>query len=227
MMFDFDGLDRARRAKLLLSTVVPRPIAWVTTVDPAGRVNAAPFSFFNLLSSDPPVLGLGIAPRAGAEKDTATNIRAGGEFVVNLVSMALATAMNVTALDFEAGIEELHRAGLEAAPSRRIRPPRIAQAPVSLECRAMTLLDQPSGSLIVLGEVLALHIAEEHMLDAERCHVDTPALDLIGRLHGGGWYTQSVPGAFEMPRLPASAMDAAPRPGGHGFNPRSSGPGDA
>jgi flavin reductase (DIM6/NTAB) family NADH-FMN oxidoreductase RutF len=210
MIFDFDRLDRARRAKLLLSTVVPRPIAWVTTADEAGRVNAAPFSFFNLLSTEPPVLGLGIAPRNGQQKDTAANIRAGGEFVVNLVSMALAPAMNVTALDFEAGIEELRRAGLEAAPSHRIRPPRIAQAPVALECRAMTLLDQPSGSLIVLGEVLALHIAEDHLLDVERCHVDTPALDLIGRLHGGGWYTRSMPGAFEMPRLSASVMEAVP-----------------
>ncbi|EHM01782.1 flavin reductase-like protein [Acetobacteraceae bacterium AT-5844] len=211
MIFDFSELDRARRTKLLLSTVVPRPIAWVTTQDAAGRVNAAPFSFFNLLSSDPPILGLGIAPREGAEKDTAANIRAGGQFVVNLVSMALAPAMNMTAVDFGAGVEELQQAGLEAAPSHRVTPPRIAEAPVSLECQAMTLLPQPSGSLIVLGEVLALHIAEDNLLDAERCYVDTPALDLIGRLHGGGWYTQTrLPGAFEMPRLPTPANLAAP-----------------
>jgi flavin reductase (DIM6/NTAB) family NADH-FMN oxidoreductase RutF len=208
MIFDFEALDRARRAKLLLSTVVPRPIAWVTTMDAQGRVNAAPFSFFNLLSTEPPVLGLGIAPREGQEKDTAANIRHSGAFVVNLVSTALAPAMNVTALDFEAGIEELHRAGLTTAPCRRIGPPRIAEAPVALECRVMTLLPQASGSLIVLGEILALHIAEESLLDAERGHVDTPALDLIGRMHGGGWYTRAVPGAFEMPRLPPEAMTA-------------------
>ncbi|MXP65210.1 flavin reductase family protein [Roseomonas sp. M0104] len=210
MIFDFAELAREKRAKLLLSTVVPRPIAWVTTLDGAGRVNAAPFSFFNLLSTEPPVVGLGIAARAGADKDTASNIRAGGEFTVNLVSTGLAPAMNVTALDFAAGIEELRHAGLETAPSQRVRSPRIAQAPVALECRVMTLLDQSGGSLIVLGEVLALHIAREHLLDAERCHVDTPALDLVGRLHGGGWYTRSMAGAFEMPRLPASAMEAVP-----------------
>lgn len=208
MIFDFAELDRARRAKLLLSTVVPRPIAWVTTQDAAGRVNAAPFSFFNLLSTEPPVLGLGIAAREGRDKDTAANIRGSGEFVVNLVSMALAPAMNVTAQDFAAGIDELRRAGLEATPCHHVRPPRIAQAPVALECRVTSLLDQPGGSLIVLGAVLALHVAESHLLDADRCHVDTPALDLVGRLHGGGWYTEACgPGAFEMPRLPYPPTD--------------------
>lgn len=215
MIFDFAELEREKRAKLLLSTVVPRPIAWVTSLDAAGRVNAAPFSFFNVLSSEPPVIGLGIARRAGAEKDTAANIRLGGAFVVNLVSAALAPAMNVTAVDFAAGVEELRQAGLSTAPSRRIAPPRIAEAPVSLECDVMSLTELPGGSVIVLGEVRVLHIAAEHMLDVERCHVDTPALDLIGRMHGGGWYARTgAPATFEMPRLSPDAVSArAPRDG--------------
>lgn len=207
MLFDFATLPREKRAKLLLSTVVPRPIAWVTTRDAAGQVNAAPFSFFNLLSTEPPVLGLGIAPRGAGRKDTAANIRAGGEFVVNLVSAALAQPMNVTAVDFDAGIDELAAAGLHPAASDTIAPPRIAEAPVALECRVLSLTDLPSGSLIVLASILALHIDAARMLDTERCHVDTPALDLIGRMHGAGWYAHTrTEGLFEMPRIQPSAL---------------------
>ena len=207
MMFDFAALPREKRAKLLLSTVVPRPIAWVTTQDDTGRVNAAAFSFFNVLSSEPPVVGLGIAPRAGAEKHTAANIRAGGGFVVNLVNAELAQAMNITAADFDLGIDELAMAGLGAAPSAHVAPPRIAQAPVALECTVLQITDLPGGAMIVLGQVQALHIDETKMLDVERCWVDTPALDLIGRMHGGGWYAYTrAPAVFEMPRVGPEAV---------------------
>ncbi|MBE9607494.1 flavin reductase family protein [Acetobacteraceae bacterium H6797] len=199
MLFDFDGLPREKRAKLLLSTVVPRPIAWVVTRDEAGRVNAAPFSFFNVMGSNPPTLALGIARRPAGLKDTAANIKATGEFVVNLVPHRLAEAMNLTSFDAESGVDEIAAAGLTAQPSHRVAPPRIGESPVAMECKVMTLIEQESGHTIVLGEVLAMHLAEEAVMDVERCYIDTPALDLIGRMHGGGWYSRTTE-RFDMPR---------------------------
>ncbi|MFC7551381.1 flavin reductase family protein [Pseudoroseomonas wenyumeiae] len=108
------------------------------------------------------------------EKHTAANIRAGGGFVVNLVNAELAQAMNITAADFDLGIDELAMAGLSAAPSAHVAPPRIAEAPVALECTVLQITDLPGGAMIVLGQVQALHIDETKMLDVERCWVDTP-----------------------------------------------------
>src|SRR5206468_7624673 len=130
--------------KLLVSTVVPRPIALATTVDLQGRINAAPFSFFNAVSSVPPVVVLGISPGdpnnelGDGYKDTERNIRDTGEFVVNLVDEALAEQMNICAVDFPLGVGELEKAELTALPSVGVAPPRIAQAPVSFECRRIT-----------------------------------------------------------------------------------------
>jgi flavin reductase (DIM6/NTAB) family NADH-FMN oxidoreductase RutF len=204
MLFDFETLDPTNRYKLLLSTVVPRPIAWVVTQDAAGRRNAAPFSFFNVVSGDPAVVAIGVGEREpGEAKDTARNIRETGEFVVNLVPDRLAQAMNVTAIDFPPGVDELAEAGLAVTASTKVAPPRIAASPVALECVRMTMIETVPGRHIVLGRVVALHVADDCVLDAARCHVDTPKLDLIGRMHGGGWYTRTRD-AFEMPRLQAA-----------------------
>src|SRR5262249_15335928 len=141
MHFDLAQIPTTDAYKLLVSTVVPRPIALATTIDGDGRVNAAPFSFFNAVSSVPPVVVLGISPGAATEdgyKDTERNIRDSGEFVVNLVDEALAERMNICAIDFPAGTGELEKADLTALPSAGVRPPRIAQAPVSFECQRIT-----------------------------------------------------------------------------------------
>ncbi len=206
MLFDFAALSADNRYKLLTATVVPRPIAWVTTLDGTGRLNAAPFSFFNALVGDPPIVGIGIGGRhpgraPGRWKDTAANIRGRGEFVVNLVPYALRERMNVTAIEFDAEVDEVAEAGLETAPSARVAPPRLAQSPVSLECERFVILEVATDRTIVLGRVLAMHVRDEAVLDAERCHIDTPALDLIGRMHGRGWYARTTD-RFEMPRIP-------------------------
>src|SRR5947207_5041074 len=144
MDLDLRQLSARDRYKLLISTVVPRPIALATTVDAEGRVNAAPFSFFNAVSSVPPVVVLGISPGdannelGDGYKDTERNIRDSGEFVVNLVDEALAERMNICAVDFPAGTGELNAAELTALPSVGVRAPRIAQSPVSFECRRVT-----------------------------------------------------------------------------------------
>ncbi len=200
MLFDFDTLPPQERYKLVVSSVVPRPIAWVVTQDAEGVVNAAPFSFFNVFSDNPVVLGFGCGPRApGRTKDTLDNIKATGQFVVCMVNQATAEAMNVTAVDFPPGTDELAEAGLTKAPCAKVKPPRIAESPVALECETFQLI--PVGHHhIVLGKVLAVHIHENCMLDAAKHYVDTPALDLVGRMHGRGWYTRTTD-RFEIPRL--------------------------
>ena len=203
MEFDLGNLDPRDRYKLLVSVVVPRPIALVTTADVAGGVNAAPFSFFNAMGSDPPlvVLGVGDRPGGGGPKDTARNIAAAREFVVNLVDESMARAMNVCAADFPAGTDELACAGLTAAPSKRVRPPRVGEARVSLEClEAKTV--EVGRNRVILGEVVWVHVADG-FVDAERMHVHAEKLRLIARMHGGGWYARTSD-LFQIPRVSAA-----------------------
>lgn len=190
--FDFAALPGADRYRLLASTIMPRPIAWVVTRSRDGIVNAAPYSFFNLFGADRPVVALGILARPGEPKDTAANIRAIGEFVVNLVPFALAEAMNATCVDAPPDVDETEIAGLATIPSLAIAPPRIAASPVAFECRLTHLLETGPGQLLAVGEVLHAHYAR-HVLtgDPQRPRVDHTALDLVGRMHGGSAYTRT------------------------------------
>jgi flavin reductase (DIM6/NTAB) family NADH-FMN oxidoreductase RutF len=191
MYFDFSTLGSEQYGKLLRSTVTPRPIAWVTTLHAEGRANAAPFSFFNLVCSDPPLLCFGITARGGAQKDTGRNIRRTGEFVVNLVPYRMAEQMNATSAEVGPEVNELEANGLTSLPCSRVAPPRIGESPVSMECTLHTLLEPGQESAVVIGRILAMHLRDDAVLDRERCHVDTPALDLIARMHGRGWYARS------------------------------------
>jgi flavin reductase (DIM6/NTAB) family NADH-FMN oxidoreductase RutF len=191
--FDFATTPPRDRYKLLVSTVVPRPIALVSTIDGQGRSNAAPFSFFNVVSEDPALVVLGIGGREPArdgDKDTMRNIRAGGGFVVNLVDEALLAAMNVCAIDFPPGVDEMAAAGLTAQPSLHVAAPGIAEAPVRLECRVWQIL--PVGGQarsILIGEVLGMSL-RDGIVAPDTLRVDIDALDLVGRMHGGGWYVR-------------------------------------
>jgi flavin reductase (DIM6/NTAB) family NADH-FMN oxidoreductase RutF len=202
MLFDFADTKNENIYKLLTSTIGPRPIAWVTTQDVDGTINAAPFSFFNAMSGNPPVLAFGIGGRGpGDVKDTGGNIRRTGQYVINLVSYALAEPMNVTAIDFPKSVNELQEAGLTTAPSLHVKPPRIAEAPVAFECERLVIVDVGIDRAVVLGKVLAIYVRDDCVLDPDRCYIDTPKLDLIGRLHGGGWYARTTD-RFEIPRIP-------------------------
>lgn len=199
MDFDFETLAADDRYKLLTSTIVPRPIAWVTTLSKNGARNAAPFSFFNAMSRDPALLAVGImADGDGSMKDTARNILDTQEFVVNLVPRVAAEVMNLTSIDAPADVDELALANLEVAPSIKVKPPRIAISPVSFECRLHTPIEL-SNQLIALGEVVQAHISDAMMLDIAKLYVDTPKLALISRLHGRGLYGTAET-AFQMPR---------------------------
>ena len=198
MEFDIEALDTGQAYKLLGSVVVPRPIALVSTLDAGGTVNAAPYSFFNLIGSSPPTVVLGVGNKEpGTAKDTRANIERTGEFVVNLVHYGLADAMNLSAIEFPAGESELPHAGLTPAPSARVAAPRLAEARVSLECRLHSIVEVGDNK-IVLGQVVFLHIADE-FVDPEKLHVRADALELIGRMHGGGWYVRTTD-LFELPR---------------------------
>lgn len=212
MLFDFASLPKKDRYKLVVASIVPRPIAWLVTQDAQGRTNAAPFSFFNVFSNDPVVVGIGVGARGmGGEegpemKDTMANIDATGEFTVCLVSEENAEAMNITGADFPPGVDELAMAGLTTAASAKIRVPRIAESPVALECRVWQTI--PIGThRLVLGEVLAVQIRDDCMLDPARLYVDTPKLNLVGRMHGAGWYARTTD-RFDMPRVTPEAVQA-------------------
>lgn len=199
MLFDFDKLPPRERYKLAVSCVVPRPIAWVVSQDGDGVVNAAPYSFFNVFSEDPLVLAIGCGPGKPEGKDTLRNIKALGQFVVCMVPEAAAEAMNVTAVDFPPDVDELKAAGLTALPSTKVKPPRIGESPVAMECETFQLIEIGPHTM-VLGKVVAMHIADDCVLDAEKNYVDTVKLNLLGRMHGRGWYARTSD-RFDMPRL--------------------------
>lgn len=183
MLFDFSKLETLQRYKILSFTVLPRPIAWVITEGNDGARNAAPFSFFNVLSTDPPLIALGFTERNPHGKNTPAKIAETGEFVVNLVPYSLIEQMNVTAIEFPREIDELAEADLTVVPSEKVRPPRIKESPVALECRLWQQIPLESGQSIVLGEVLAVHLDDDAVIDAEKCYVASEKLDLIGRLN--------------------------------------------
>lgn len=202
MLFDFAALPPRECYKLMVSTITPRPIAWVVSQNPKGRLNAAPFSFFNAFAGDPPVIGIGISSHEpGRPKDTRRNIRETREFVVNLVSEDCAELMNVTAIEFEPEVNELVEAQLATLSSVRVKPPRIAASPVSMECELLQIVDLGEHNGLVLGRVLAMHVRDEFVLDAAKNYIDTPNLKLIGRMHGTGWYARTSD-LFKMDRIP-------------------------
>lgn len=196
MQIDPATTPKGDNYKLLTNLVVPRPIAWVTSLGPEGVVNLAPFSFFNAVGSDPVYLAISVgAYDDGRPKDTARNVRARGEFVVNLVTEELFDAMNLSAADFPADRSELELAGLHAAPSSRIAVPRVAEARVSMECRLHST-QALGGNTLIIGEVVMFHVADE--LVGPRMHIENFAP--IGRLGSPSVYCRTTD-RFDVPRI--------------------------
>lgn len=165
--------------RLLTSLVVPRPIAWVSTLAEDGTRNLAPHSYFNVISAEPPVVHF----TSSGTKDTLRNVRAAGEFVVNVVSRELVEQMNLTAADFPPGEDEFAWAGLASAPSKLVAPPRVARARAALECRVHSEITIGDGTMI-FGEVVAFAVAAELLDDGA---ADPHGLDAVGRLGGTGY----------------------------------------
>ena len=196
-----DELPYREFYRILISAVVPRPIAWVSTLSD-GHLNLAPFSFFNVVSAKPPLLGfspsLRLVDGRPAPKDTLRNIRETGEFVVNVVTFAVSEAMNLTSGDYESSVNEFELAKLTTRPSQIVRPPQVAESPVSFECKLNRIIDfgtePPSGSLVI-GEIVCLHFEEEVLKEGR---LDPDSLDLIGRM-GGMQYSRTI-SRFELKR---------------------------
>jgi flavin reductase (DIM6/NTAB) family NADH-FMN oxidoreductase RutF len=203
MVFEVERLEKRQIYNLLIGLVAPRPIALVTSMNEQGQLNAAPFSAYNYLCTDPPVVGLGVTDRPGSDfvpKDTARNIRRGGEFVVNVVTEDLAKAMNVCATDFPAEVNELEMAGLETAPSSVVKVPRIRQAHAALECVEHATIEI-GRSRIVLGRVVAMFV-EDEFVDLAGPYIKSEELHAIGRMNGLGSYVKTQGAFFSMPRIP-------------------------
>ncbi|HEX9200629.1 MAG TPA: flavin reductase family protein [Acidobacteriaceae bacterium] len=202
MKFDMDETPHRQVYNLLIGLCAPRPIAWITSMDKEGNLNAAPFSAYNYLCTDPPVVGIGVTNRAGPDavpKDTAHNIRRTGEFVINVVTEDLLEKMNICATDFPAGINELEMAGLSTAPSSMVHVPRIAEAHAALECREFTTMEI-GRSRIILGRVVAIYV-EDRFVDPAGPYIKADELHAIGRMNGLGNYVKTRNAFVTVPRI--------------------------
>lgn len=200
MDVDMRMLDAASRYKIIGACITPRPIAWVSSVSADGVPNLAPYSFFNAIGNDPPMIVLGlVAHPAKGPKDTAANIRETGEFVVHLVDEAHAEIMNRTSLDYPADVDEALLVGLDMIAGSSVYVPRIASAPVSFECQIRHMIETGPSQFAVLAEIVHAHIADAYVADIDRMHLDIESMNLISRLHGAGWYGRQSD-RFEMLR---------------------------
>jgi flavin reductase (DIM6/NTAB) family NADH-FMN oxidoreductase RutF len=200
MIIDVPSTDVVKIYRTLVEVVTPRPIAWVTTIDAKGRVNLAPFSFFNAFGANPPVVVFSPGLRRdGSKKDTLLNLEIVPEFVLNAAVEDLAEPMNATAKELPPGQSEAEYAGLALHPSTKVRPPHVAVSPVHMECRVRQIVpigDGPIAANLVIGEVLLIQI-DDSVLDPSG-HVDPRKLRTIARL-GGDYYCRSTD-LFEMKR---------------------------
>ena len=193
LSYDLATMKQHDRYKLLISLVIPRPIALVTTLGPTGIVNAAPFSFFNIFSEMPPLAVLGLQSKPGGElKDTSAHIRDQGAFVINLVDEALGEQMNQCAVDFPPDISEIDAAKLSLLPSEKIRIPRIAEAPASLECRHFTTLEVSAQRRLAIGEIVHVHV-RSGLWDPEKMRVDMTQYRPLARLYGNFYASLGEP----------------------------------
>ena len=203
MIFDMEKPKGRVAHNLLIGLVAPRPIALVTSMNEDGRLNAAPFSSYNYLCTDPPILGLGVTnrtPGGPVPKDTAWNIRRTGEFVVNVVTEDLMPKMNICATDFPADVNELDMAGFTTTPSEVVKVPRIAEAHAALECREFTTMEI-GRSRIILGRVVSIYV-EDRFIDPAGPYVLAEDLHAIGRMNGLGSYVKTRDSFLTMPRIP-------------------------
>jgi flavin reductase (DIM6/NTAB) family NADH-FMN oxidoreductase RutF len=202
MQFDLENPRKNLAYKLMTGLIAPRPIALITSMDEKGRLNAAPFSAYSYLCSDPPIIGVGVQNRPDQElvpKDTARNIRRTGEFVVNIVTEDIAQQMNICATDFPAEMNELEMAGFTTAPSQLVKVPRIEQAHAALECREFTTLEI-GKSRIILGRVVSIYV-EDRFVEPAGPYIKAEDLHAVGRMNGLGNYVRTRDAFMTISRI--------------------------
>ena len=201
MDFKVQDLQHRQVYNLLIGLVAPRPVALVTSLGENGVLNAAPYSAYNYLCTDPPVVALGVTDRPGGyvPKDTARNIRRAGEFVVNVVTEDLLAAMNVCATDFPAEVSEVEMAGLTTTPSLMVKAPRLAQTHAAIECVEHATIEI-GRSRIILGRVVAFYV-EDRYVDPSGPYIKAEDLHAIGRMNGLGAYVKTRDAFLTVPRI--------------------------
>lgn len=202
MLFDLEKSSASVAYKLLVGLVAPRPIALITSLDEHGNLNAAPFSAYNYLCTDPPIIGVGVTNRPNdvhVPKDTARNIRRTGEFVVNVVTEDIAQKMNICATDFPPEISEVEMAGFTTTPSQLVKPPRLAEAHAALECREYATMEI-GRSRIILGRVVSVYV-EDGFVDPAGPYIKADELHAIGRMNGLGNYARTRDAFITIPRI--------------------------
>lgn len=190
--------------KIMIGSILPRPIGWISTVNTKGEPNLAPFSFFSPVCANPAHILFCPTIRGtdNGVKDTLLNVRATGEFVANIVTQELAEAMNITSTEFPHSVNEFEQAGLSAVPSTTVRPPRVGESPIIFECKVAEILEfgsHPGAGSVVIGRVVHLHVSDEVL--QQRDKIDLQALKPIGRLAGASYCR--VTDVFEMVRPPS------------------------
>jgi flavin reductase (DIM6/NTAB) family NADH-FMN oxidoreductase RutF len=212
---DPKSISQPQLHSYLLSAVAPRPICFASTIDKAGNVNLSPFSFFNVFSSNPPIMIFSPA-RSGRDnslKHSHENVKEVAEVVINIVNYPIVEQMSLSSTAYEKGVNEFTKAGLTQVPSEKVKPPRVGEAPVAFECsvtEVIELADTPGAGNLILAKVELIHINEKYLTDGQ---LDTEKLDLVGRM-GGSWYTRSSGySLFEIPkpiRTKGIGVDALP-----------------
>jgi flavin reductase (DIM6/NTAB) family NADH-FMN oxidoreductase RutF len=207
MILDPKQVSPRELYKVLIGSILPRPIAWVSTISKSGKLNLAPFSFFTVASAFPPVVCFSPAYAKTVTvgdhtevvpKDTLRNVRETKEFVVNIVSQNLVEQMNQTSGDYEPGESEFEAAGLTAVPSQMVQPPRVGESLVNMECKLRQIIEfgnQPMAGNLVLGDIVCIHLDDKVYKEG---HIDVDVLQPVGRM-GGFWYS-TVKDRFEIPR---------------------------
>jgi flavin reductase (DIM6/NTAB) family NADH-FMN oxidoreductase RutF len=191
MIIDPSENDPHNTYHLLVGSVVPRPIAWVSTISSDGTPNVAPFSFFMGVTGNPPTLAISSGLRRGIKKDTLVNVEESGELVVNIVVEEIGEQMNTTSADFPPNVDEFKEAGLTPAPSKRVRPPRVAQSPINIECVLKQIVyvgNEGSQSGLIIAEAVLWHVRDDLLTPQNT--IDVAKLHAIGRL-SGNWYTRT------------------------------------
>lgn len=203
MTLDPNNLTPRETYAYLSGAVAPRPICFASTVDADGKVNLSPFSFFNVVSGDPPLLAFSplLSGRNGSAKDTLNNVRAVPEVTINIVNHAIVEQMSLTSTAYPTGVNEFEKAALTQVPSEVVTPPRVGESPVSFECvvdQVLSLGEGPMGGNLIIARVVRIHVSDEY-LDGEGA-LDIRSLDLVGRM-GGADYIRAVPESlFEIPK---------------------------
>ena len=202
MLFDLEKAPGSVAYKMLTGLVAPRPIALISSMDLEGRINAAPFSAFNYLCTNPPIVGVGISERPeapGVLKDTGLNILATREFVVNVVTEDIADKMNLCATEFPHEVSEVEAAGFTTAASAAVKVPRLAEAHAALECRLYQVIDMPH-SKIILGQVVSIFV-EDRFIDPKGPYVRAEELHSLGRMNGLGTYARTQDAFVTIDRI--------------------------